>query len=89
MTDGILCIIPVDPMERYAPMRDIPYTPSLGMVPTPCEKCGIKGWLGPKQAAKKVQCPEMEIVCTNCMVDMAQAARSTNIFGPVRMVDES
>jgi len=81
----VLMIIPVDLMDRPPEVRNIPYTPSPGMVPFPCEHCGVKGWYGPKQAAKKKEKPETPILCVMCVIKLGKEAkqRGEQVIGRV------
>jgi hypothetical protein len=69
----VLCIIPVNVEDRLEETRSIPYEPSPGMFHYPCERCGIKGWMGPKQFAKKREDKNISVYCMNCIFMQAQA----------------
>jgi hypothetical protein len=72
----VIMIVPVDPMDRPEPVRDIPYEPSEGMIPFPCEGCGNKGWYGIRQAMLKTQKPQTPILCVVCVVKMGKEAQA-------------
>lgn len=73
---GVLMIIPVDREHLPEEVRHLPYGPSPGMIPFPCERCGNKGWYGPKQAQMKKEKPETPILCIMCVIQLGQEAKA-------------
>ena len=73
---GVILIIPVDPMDRPAEVRDVPYEPSENMIPFPCERCGVKGWYGIRQAMKKTENMTIPILCMVCVIKMGKEAQA-------------
>jgi hypothetical protein len=88
---GVLMIIPVNRENLPPEVRHLPYGPSPGMIPFPCERCGVKGWYGPKQAAKKKESPETPILCIMCVIALGQEARQRGeeVTARVQHLDES
>ena len=59
----------VGPSESRSKQRKVgiaKYVPPAGAIKVPCDQCGEKLWIGPKQQEAKSKSPEIEVVCTWC-----------------------
>jgi len=79
MAINIIAMVPVNEADRHG----IPYTPQPYMVEHPCEACGNKGWIGPRQLGMKASDPTIPVLCMNCVLNNAQGVvpRVQNLGG--------
>jgi hypothetical protein len=61
-------MVPVNEEDRHG----IPYTPQPYMAEHPCEACGRKGWIGPRQLGMKASDPTIPVLCMVCVMNDAK-----------------
>jgi ribosomal protein S27E len=69
-------MIIMGPPESRSKQRKVgiaAYLPPPGAIKVPCDRCGDKMWIGPRQQSAKADAPETEVVCSVCGLAVAKS----------------